>query len=382
MKKSIGAIACAAVLAVGCALGVTACSGKQVAATVNGTEILEETITADVEAFRTSYGLTDADSWGEWMSTYGYTPETVRETMIDSYVETELIKAAAKENSVTVDSSEIDEYVNQMKAYYDSDEAWNEALEGAGFTEETYRERIEESLLEQALMDKVTPLTDPSDDTTLTYAKMYSSYYDGAKRSSHILIKTSDSVTEDQAKEKAQEILDKINSGEISFEDAAKQYSEDTASAVDGGDVGWDVTSSFVDEYQDALDGLEKDQISGLVTSTYGVHIIKCTDVYTAPETFESLDQMPSSLLDTIKETAKTYEQQTNFSNWLDDYESNATIVINDMPSGLSYYVDMSAYDTTNTSNTNSSNTNSNSNSNSNTNSNSNSNSNANSNGN
>lgn len=48
--------------------------------------------------------------------------------------------------------------------------------------------------------------------------------------------------------------------------------------------MGWDKTSSFVQEYTDALSGLEKDQVSGLVTSSYGIHIIKCTDVYNAPK--------------------------------------------------------------------------------------------------
>ena len=342
MKKRITALVCAAVLVLGAAVAMTGCSGKQVAATVNGVEIYEETITKDVEAFRSSYGLEDADSWAEWMSTYGYTPETVRETMIDSYVQTEVIKAAAKENGITIESSKIDEYVDQVKANYDSDDAFNSALESAGYTLETYRERIEEALLEQELMDKVTPLTTPDDETLLSYAKMYSSYLSGAKRSSHILI--SDEAT-------AQEVLTKVKNGEISFEDAAKQYSEDTGSASNGGDVGWDKVNSFVTEYTEGLDALEEGQISDLVKSDYGYHIIKCTEVYTAPDEVTSTDQIPSGLLDYISETAQSYEQQTNFSNYVSEYKENANVVINDMPKNLSYDVDMSAY-TSNTSNT------------------------------
>lgn len=78
--------------------------------------------------------------------------------------------------------------------------------------------------------------------------------------------------------------------------------------------MGWDKTSSFVKEYTDALSGLEKDQVSGLVTSSYGIHIIKCTDVYNAPkekaddgtETVKitSLDQIPSEWQETIKQSA------------------------------------------------------------------------------
>lgn len=352
MKKRITALVCAAVLALGCVFAATGCSGKQVAATVkvgDGTavEIYEDTITADVEAFRSSYGLEDEADWAEWMSTYGYTPETVRETMIDSYVETELIKAAAKENGVTVETSTIDNYVNQIKSNYDSDEAFTNALTSAGYTLESYRERVEEALLEQDLMDKVTPLTDPDDETLLTYAEMYASYYDGAKRSSHILFSADDTET-------AQKVLDQINAGTLDFAEAAKQYSQDSGSAADGGDVGWDVASSFVEEYTDALDSLEAGQVSGLVTSDYGIHIIKCTEVFNAPEEMTSLDQMPSSLLELISENVKSYAQQSDFSSWLSDYKENATIDIKDMPSNLSYNVDMTKY--TNTENTNNTN--------------------------
>lgn len=340
MKKRIAAFVCVVALALGCAAAMTGCSGKQVAATVNGAEIYEETITADIEAFRASYGLEDADAWAEWMSTYGYTPESVRETMIDSYVESEVVKAAAKENGVTVEKSTIDEYVNNVKSNYESDEAFKSALEGAGYTEETYRDRIEEALLEQDLMDKVTPLVTPDEETLLSYVKMYATYFNGAKRSSHILI--SDEAT-------AQDILNKINSGEMSFDDAVAKYSEDTGSKSNGGDVGWDALNSFVTEYTNALDALDEGQMSGLVKSTYGYHIIKCTEVFTAPDEITSSDQVPTALRDYVSELAESYEQQSNFSTYLSDYKDKLTIVIKDMPSGLSYNVDMSAY-TSNTS--------------------------------
>ena len=62
---------------------------------------------------------------------------------------------------------------------------------------------------------------------------MYATAYDGAKRSSHILFNTGDEAT-------AQDVLDRINSGELDFAEAAKEYSQDTGSAENGGDVGWD----------------------------------------------------------------------------------------------------------------------------------------------
>ena len=365
MKKRIVGIILATVAIVACFSMLTACqkSGSgQVAATVNGTEIMEDTITNDIQKFRESYSVTDDDSWAQWMNSYSYTPSSVREAMIDSYVQQELVKKAAEEQNATVSDDEIQEYVDKMKKNYTDDDAWNSALESAGFTDETYRERVKESLLEQAVMDKVCEKTDPDASTMLSYAQSYSSYYSGAKRSSHILFASEDT-------DKAQQVLDQINAGTLSFEDAAKQYSTDESSAENGGDVGWDKLNSFVSEYTEALGNLSAGQVSGLVTSSYGIHIIKCTEVFTAPDSLTSVDQLPQAFQDTIKEMIQNYQQQSDFSSWLSTYKEQQDVQINDMPSGLPYDIDMSKYSNNNTNN-NSSNSTVNSTDNSNTNSN------------
>ena len=216
-------------------------------------------------------------------------------------------------------------------------------------TEDEYRSEIELQLKAKELYNTFTSDEQPSDEDMLQYAQMYASAYDGAKRSSHILFNSDDEAT-------AQEVLDKINSGELDFAEAAKQYSQDKGSAENGGDVGWDKTNSFVQEYTDALNGLEKDQVSGLVTSTYGIHIIKCTDVFNAPketaddgtETVKvtSIDQIPTEWQESIKESLQSRGQTTNYQNWLSEKKDSSDLQINDMPSGLPYDVDMSKYQT------------------------------------
>ena len=159
---------------------------------------------------------------------------------------------------------------------------------------------------------------------------------------------TSCSNSDDEAT--AQEVLDKINSGELDFAEAAKEYSQDEGSKEDGGNVGWDKLTSFVDEYQTALDGLEEGQVSGLVTSSYGIHIIKCTQVFNAPEEVTSIDQLPSEFMDSIKSTLESSAKQQAYSQWYQDYKSNADIQINDMPSGLVYDVSLDGVEPSSTS--------------------------------
>ena len=347
MKKShIMKAVCAVGLSAACVWSLAACtSGDQasgdsgaVAATVGDVPISEDTVTKYIESIRSQMGVTDEDSWGNWLAQNGYTPESVREEVVNSYVQRELIKKGADERGITVDSTEVDGYVDQMKQNYDTDEKWQEALTQAGMTEDEYRSEIELQLKNRGLLESFASDEEPSEEDLLQYAQMYATTYDGAKRSSHILFDSGDEAT-------AREVLDKLNAGELDFAEAAKEYSKD-GSASDGGDVGWDKTSSFVEEYQTALDGLEKDQMSGLVTSTYGIHIIKCTDVFTAPEEVTSLDQIPSDWVDSIKSSLKSQKQNEAYQQWLEEDKESSDVVINPMPEGLPYAVDMSKYQT------------------------------------
>ncbi len=351
MKKAkLARFACAAGLVAACVTGLSACTAEEeeeatgytggVAATVNGVEIAEDDITKEIELIRSSYSVDTEETWAEWLITYGYTAEEVREQIIETYIQYELIRQGAAEAGVTVEESEIDSYVDTMKAYYDSDEDWEQALSDAGTTEEEYRENLELQLLYNGLYETFASDEEPAEEDVISYANTYISYYDGAKRSSHILFSADDEET-------AQSVLDQINSGELDFVDAVQEYSTDTSSAEEDGDVGWDALTSFVDEYQDALDELEVGQVSGLVTSDYGIHIIMCTDVFTAPEEVTSLDQLPDEFVEEFEEYALESDQSEAYSAWYEEYEEAADIVINDMPEGLSYDVDLSLYEET-----------------------------------
>ena len=346
MKKiSLAKTACIAGLTAACVWGLAGCSGGSnltggTAATVNGVEIAEDDITLTIESIRTSMDMTDADSWGEWLNEYGYTPESVREEVLDGFIEQELLRQGAAEMGITVEESEVDTYYEQIASQFETEEDWKAALESAGYvSEDEYRETIELSLLSEAVQETFATDEEPDAEDMLSYAQMYATYYDGAKRSSHILFDAGDEAT-------AQEVLDKINAGELDFAAAAEEYSKDSGSAVSGGDVGWDALTSFVDEYQTGLDALSKGEVSGLVTSEYGIHIIMCTDEFTAPEEVTSTDQLPSEFIDSIRSMLQSNMQSEAYSNWLEEQREAAEIVINDMPADVPYNVDMTQYAT------------------------------------
>ena len=342
IKARLVKIVAAGCIAALCVCALASCTGGSnkaasgTAFTVNGTAISEDVVTTAIESARAQAGLDDADQWGTWLVANNTTAAEIREEIIHSLMERELVKAGAAEVGVTVESSEIDTYVEQMKANFASEEAWQTALKQAGYTEEEYRATIENSLLRQDMLEKFESEAEVTNDALLELANTYAAYYNGTKQSSHILFDADDAAT-------AQSVLDRIKSGELDFAQAAKEYSLD-GSAENGGDVGWDASTTFVDEYQTALDGLAVGEVSGLVTSQYGIHIIKCTDMFNVEGSVTDMNQVPVYFRDIIADRAKYQAGVNAYNEWLEGLEESATIEINEIPANVPYNIDLTKY--------------------------------------
>lgn len=332
----LGRVACTAGLVVACTAALAGCGSSgdpDAAATVNGTAIGEDTVTAYVENFRTSSNLQDEAAWAQWLVDNGRTPQSVREEVIDYYVDQELLRQAAAERGVAVDDAAVDAAVQNVKDRYGSDEAWQDAISNEGTTEEAYRQQTELSLLETALRDSFNADADQaavSDEDLLERA----SSYNGAKRFSLIVIAA-------DGENDAQDVLNSIDNG-LDFAEAAAQYSADE-SAQNGGDKGWDVLSAPDAECAAALEGLEEGQVSELIETENGVCIVKCTEAFSVPEDgLTATDQVPGALLDAARSQLASPDQSNGYNDWYADFKSRAEIVVNDMPEQVSYNVNLS----------------------------------------
>ncbi len=315
-----------------------------VAAKVKGVNITEDTITKQIMSVRNAYGYGSEKSWAQYLVDNGLTPESYREQTINSYAEQYLQQAAISEYDVTVSDEEVEEAWNNACESAGGEDAFVEQLTSYGYTEDTYKESLRNSLATDKLKETVAPVDDPTDEDIMSYLNENLDTYNDARRSSNLLISVASDATDEEkeeAKNKAQEVLDKINSGELSFEDAVEQYSDDTGSKEDGGDVGWDKLTSFVTEYQDALSNLQKDQVSGIVETTYGYHIIKCTDYFHVDGEVSSLDGVPQEIQDYISNVVKSQEESTAYDAWWEDYKEKADIEINPMPEDVPYNVSL-----------------------------------------
>ena len=108
------------------------------------------------------------------------------------------------------------------------------------------------------------------------------------RRASHILINSPAGASEtdkQKAKVKAQSILDTVKKNPASFAEAAKKNSQDAGSAAKGGDLDFFARGAMVKPFEDAAYTLKKGEISGLVQSEFGFHIIQLTDIKSASST-------------------------------------------------------------------------------------------------
>ena len=319
----------------------------------------EKAVTEYVANFRTDTGLESDEAWAEWMVTNGYTPETVRDDVVNFYVRELLLDYAAEAYNVSVTDEEVAEQLDLAKSQFESDEAWASALEASNLTEETYMEEvIRPNLLQQKLAAELEAQestdAEPVDEDAqvVELANANADYIDGAKRSSHILFLTQDENGDDlsaeqkaELREQAEDLLARLQAGEIEFADAAAQYSDDSSS-TSGGDVGYDKLGyGFVTAYQDALDELSVGEMSGVVETDYGYHIILCTDELSVPAGgYTSVDQIPEDLLSSLQAQVSTSASTFDFYTWFANLQEAAVIEISPMPEGLPYDIDLSAY--------------------------------------
>jgi peptidyl-prolyl cis-trans isomerase D len=126
-------------------------------------------------------------------------------------------------------------------------------------------------------------------------------------RASHILLKT-EGKDDATVKKQAEDLLAKVKAGE-DFAKLATEYSEDDASKVKGGDLDFFPKGQMVPEFDKVAFSLKPGEISDLVKSQYGYHIIKVTDKKEA--TTKTLDEVRAQIEDQIKwDRAQTEAQR------------------------------------------------------------------------
>ena len=263
-----------------------------VAAVASGRIITQQDVEDAIAAERVRYGFEGDASWNSYLESAGLSEHDVWAVTVKSMVDNALVEAEAERLGIDV-SDRVARRVESVASLYPSHAAFIEALADKGYTEESYTDAVSHNLLWDALRDEVVSDPEPTDEQIRQYAEVVAPTLTG-RRSSHILFASDDYAT-------ALDVLEQIEAG-ADFATLAAEYSIDST-AADGGDVGWDSLNTFVPAYQQALDELEVGEVSGIVRSSFGYHIIMCTDKYDAPTGEDGaidIDAIPDDLMDAI----------------------------------------------------------------------------------
>lgn len=193
----------------------------------------------------------------------------IQSSALAQLIDFEIIAMEAEKHE-SASGDEINKAVEDiMKANKIPDKAtFNKLLKAqGGFSVDDLKRTIKEEIVSQRMISKIRGgVTITPDDLREI-------------RTQHILISTMGPKAKKQndAKKTAEELLDKINKG-ADFAALAEEYSDDPGSAKNGGDLGFFKKSAMVKEFSDAAYALKPGQVSGIVKTAYGYHIIKMNE--------------------------------------------------------------------------------------------------------
>lgn len=228
-----------------------------------------------------------------------------------------LIRLGEQQREVSVATIGVDDFLPQVKiepaaakAYYDQHQNDFRVAEQV---------RVEYVVLSA---DTLLPKMSVNEDEIKKYYDEHAAQYQQPeeRQASHILIAVppgAGAAEKDAAREKASQVLKQVKQSPASFAQLAKQYSQDPGSAGQGGDLGYFTRNAMVKPFEDAVFKMAVGEVSDLVQTEFGFHIIKLAAIKSSKTTrplAEVKDEI-STELKKQKAAKKFVESAETFSN-------------------------------------------------------------------
>lgn len=231
--------------------------------------------------------------------------DKINNDILSFIIDNEVAYQDAQKENIKVKDSDVNEKFEQVKETLKSNTIYKAKLEEAGITEDFLKEQVKKDLTVAKYKENFTKDIKIND-------KEIEAYYNNNKdqfnveevKASQILVSTLDEGNKEvskeekeKLKEKAQSILDKVNNNE-GFANLAKKYSDDKNSGKDGGDLGYFSKRDKNIEFTKEVFKLDTNQVSNLIETPYGYHIVKVADKKTVTKSLdESKDYIKSKIL-------------------------------------------------------------------------------------
>jgi len=243
--------------------------------------------------------------------------ETIKKQAFNNSINRVLLENALAKDGAKADKKTVDERLDSFRKNFVSDEAYNADLVKRGMNADQFRREVEIGILAEKLFDKRTASIKPVTEQDAR------AFYDNNEerfvqpeliKASHILLQVNKDDTDAiraQKKAEAQRILGEIKKG-ADFAEMAKKYS-DCPSKQQGGDLGYFERGRMDPTFEKAAFGLKTGQMSGIVETPFGYHIIKATD-HAAASTVP-FDQAKQNIIQYLTEQKKQQALTTYFDS-------------------------------------------------------------------
>jgi len=247
----------------------------------------------------------------------------LKEKILDQMIDEKILIREAKRMKFNVTRKEIQDGIEEIKKRFGSEEEFNQELAKQGLTEEKFKEQVKEQimvikLIDQEVKNKVAAPTDSEIEDF--YKQNESEMVEPEQvRVRHILIKVNENSDKAAALKKIKQIQKEVKEGKSTFAELAKKYSED-ASATRGGDIGFFIRGQMVRKFEDVAFALNVGEISDVVETEYGYHIIQCVEKKAAEK--KSLEEIRDYLRNFIFQ--KRMEER--YEKWLRGLRDKASI--------------------------------------------------------
>lgn len=225
--------------------------------------------------------------------------------VLDQLIAIELLQQDAKAQGVTVSDAELQQAVAARKRGFPSEEVFKKALAQEGVTEDKFRQQTRDGvILQKYIVTKLAPKATVSDQAARELYEKHKGEMQVPERLHlrQILIKADPKAPpaeREKAKQKAQDILKRIQGGE-DFGKLAQEFSDDP-SKTRGGDVGLVAKGQTMPAFEAAAFALQKpNDLSPVVEVSYGFHIIQLVE--RQPPTALSFDQVKDRITQVLKE--------------------------------------------------------------------------------
>jgi len=249
---------------------------------------------------------------------------SMREKVIDSLINRELLYQESKAKGITTDEADIDNSIDQIKQRLEAGQSFESLMVEMGISMETMRTQVGQASAIQKLLEmEVYPKAMVSEKESRIFFENNPQYFKKPEevKASHILIQVTADASEEEklaARKKIEDIQIKIEAGD-DFADLARQYSEGPSS-VNGGDLGYFDRKKMVKPFSDAAFDLTPGQVSNIVETRFGFHLIKVYDKK-AKSTYEFED-----IKDRLGELLQQQKMQEETVRYLEELRRTANI--------------------------------------------------------